>query len=941
MKNYLFENVKSILSFALVGIMSLSMILLSVEVNAQNDTDVGIWYSTWYSNADPINETWRTGFGIGAQNSFVGDVNSDGKDDGVVFYADGKWEVALSNGNGFNTPSQWHSNLGSGSTSQMLADVDGDGDNDAIAFSQSTGTWEVALSNGSTFGTSSTWKSGHGTNSTSQFLADVDGDGKKDAIAFLGTTGVWEVALSNGTAFGASSTWKTGHGTGSTTQFLADTNNDGKEDAIVFYNTGGVWDIAESSGSSFGSVVTILNGFGQDSDTQFFIDGDDDGYADAYAVSGSEWYVRKNWKDGVYCPVDELFNTGLDIGLVDTSWNASTDFSSTQGQDQWYYKEYNGSTYVDMTWDSGAGRWKGSYDYCLVMQGSQHPDTNDSVRMWSAQNSGTIRIQGTAKKEDSNGDGVVVSIIKNGTTIWGPSTVTNTTGSSHDFTTSVSQGDAIYFVVNQNGDGAYDTTVWDPTITVEGLVETDNQRMVGNVIDDTDGREGWKASIVFDSATGEWKVQPYCFAKNQIYNLWEAWDLKDIPYVLGEYQQYDSADTDIVDAHLQELSDAGIDFLLLDCTNNIYVDEGFIWYRAKVLAERIKVWNAVPDNTPIQYALAVGGIQFSGDAQNLEWEAGEVYDTFVNSDIGGDNYYSLNGKPLIVVYQGANGRPNWEAYQGDKTNTDHFSLRWADGTSHQGYYGWAVTNGSIVDDEVMVVMPGWDNHKGNTPVLRAQGDYYSESCWNPTIQAKPDIVIINSFNEYAEDTAVEPCDTSETEYPWYNKDNEIDDFMYWDMTKEYISILKGEKWKASANYSTVQGQDQWYYQEWNGSAYVDMTWDSGAGRWKGSYDGCLIMSDKQHPHNNDSARTWLAPVTGTINIEGIVKKEDNNGDGVIVKIIKNGNVIWGPYTITDTTGSSHDFDISVSQGDSIYFTVNENGGAAYDTTIWDPIISYK
>ena len=82
-------------------------------------------------------------------------------------------------------------------------------------------------------------------------------------------------------------------------------------------------------------------------------------------------------------------------------------------------------------------------------------------------------------------------------------------------------------------------------------------------------------------------------------------------------------------------------------------------------------------------------------------------------------------------------------------------------------------------------------------------------------------------------------------------------------------------------------------------------------------------------------------------ITGNVRMIEAGGDGVNVKIMKNGTKVWP--TSEDwqsiagndtTTGVNHNFQVSVAQDDIIYFVVDENSGGAYDTTIWDPTISY-
>jgi hypothetical protein len=61
------------------------------------------------------------------------------------------------------------------------------------------------------------------------------------------------------------------------------------------------------------------------------------------------------------------------------------------------------------------------------------------------------------------------------------------------------------------------------------------------------------------------------------------------------------------------------------------------------------------------------------------------------------------------------------------------------------------------------------------------------------LASKPDIAVITSFNDYTEDTAVAPTDTSNvgtTAEPWYNTSGQLDPDFYWNMTKYYNTIFK-------------------------------------------------------------------------------------------------------------------------------------------------------
>jgi hypothetical protein len=235
--------------------------------------------------------------------------------------------------------------------------------------------------------------------------------------------------------------------------------------------------------------------------------------------------------------------------------------------------------------------------------------------------------------------------------------------------------------------------------------------------------------------------------------------------------------------------------LLLDETNNLYVDEGYIFLRAKALASRINVWNSNASHRRVRYAIVIGGNQFSHNPASVENEAVEVWNQFVNTVDGGvDNYYYLDGKPLLVDYCPRADQDAWTGWTGAKPYAGRFSLRWASSPAGVDNYGWEIRDGSIPGEEVTIVMPGWNN-KGAEPVPREHGFYYSERSWEVVLATPrlPRIVVINSFNEYAEETAVAPADTSQVSGAterWTDRSGRTNDFMYWDMTVSYIQSLR-------------------------------------------------------------------------------------------------------------------------------------------------------
>lgn len=274
-----------------------------------------------------------------------------------------------------------------------------------------------------------------------------------------------------------------------------------------------------------------------------------------------------------------------------------------------------------------------------------------------------------------------------------------------------------------------------------------------------------------------------------------------------DFRAYNATDTAVIDLHLAQLANAKIDFILFELTPG-----GLGGYRpamkpfvdnARVVAGRIKAWNeAYP--WKIRYAIAAGSHPDVHGGKDIglcmEKEAQDVHDTFYNNpDYGGpDNYYQLDGKPLIV-YWGSMGQnqAEWQAYEGDKTYGDRFAVRYAQDVV-SGSYGWNIyESGTVVHNEVEVVSPGWGHYARKSPpyVARRHGDFYRR-CWDTVFaNPRPRIVMIVTFNDYLENTAVWTADTTRLTDadPWCEADGTPNPAMYWDITVEKIRELRGGK----------------------------------------------------------------------------------------------------------------------------------------------------
>ncbi|MDT3318133.1 FG-GAP-like repeat-containing protein [Microbacterium sp. KSW4-11] len=605
-----------------------------------------------------------------------------------------------------------------------------------------------------------TWRTGFGGSSANQFAADVSGDGKADAVTF--TAGSWDVATSTGTSFNTPANWRTGHGAGSTSQLLADVNGDGKADAIAFFTTdvsgdslAGDWYVATSTGTSFNSYSLWKSGLAGGANRVLSADVTGDGKADAlgvYAATG-QWVAAGS--------------TGTSFGALST-WATGHGAGATD----FFVADLNGDKRADSV-VYASGTWTRAYS------------TGTSFASPATLTSGHGVGSAFRFLQDGNADGFAEPYAHFNADLALPSA-------------DGLAGDVVAREYDR-GSGYVDSG---NTLLNSGFGLNAGRLFMAATSGDA---YGWQDFIAFypNAAGGTWQVQRYRAADKVSIDTWNGFAgkpaIKYQPLTLGSYQQYDSGNTAVIDEHISTISDAQIDWLLLDETNGLNNVSGAILNRAARVAGRLSVWNAAPANRDLKYAFAIGGIQWTNDPVTIETEARQTWNEFANNSVYGDDYYQLGGKPLLVVYTNKANQAAWQAYTGDKSASNRFTVRFAssDPNATAGEYGWQLPSTGTVDNpNVMVAMPGWNNHiSGYTPVSRDKGSYYTTKVWDVILDRSPlpNAVVINSFNEFAEDTGVQVADTSQlasTSEKWFNAANVLQPDLYWNLTVDYIDEYK-------------------------------------------------------------------------------------------------------------------------------------------------------
>lgn len=319
-----------------------------------------------------------------------------------------------------------------------------------------------------------------------------------------------------------------------------------------------------------------------------------------------------------------------------------------------------------------------------------------------------------------------------------------------------------------------------------------------------------------------------------------------------------SADVDMLDFDIEQIANAGIDFIVIDLTNgglaitqekdsngNPITEHcipanklSFHIENTKKLCQRIAEWNK-KNEWKIRYAIAVGthtGITkpvWSGGiistvtsydctvAEAGEWQAEAVYKHFyTDEEIGGDNYYHLDGKPLILFHDWANnaltvtppktflgGVKNatlvgWNMYEGKKYG-NYFTVRPSQ-AGESGTYGWHTTTTKATgDSEVEMLCPSHltaGEKIANSTLTRNNGKRYRDS-WNSVLarETLPRIIMLSAYNDYCEDhalavTASKNCDGVYDEV-WYDPDGNYTTDYYWNLTKQNIKAVRSRSTK--------------------------------------------------------------------------------------------------------------------------------------------------
>jgi len=87
-------------------------------------------------------------------------------------------------------------------------------------------------------------------------------------------------------------------------------------------------------------------------------------------------------------------------------------------------------------------------------------------------------------------------------------------------------------------------------------------------------------------------------------------------------------------------------------------------------------------------------------------------------------------------------------------------------------------------------------------------------------------------------------------------------------------------------------------------------------------------------------RRWVAPVSGTIRIEGTLQQANAGGDGVNARVVSSRRGTLGTWTVHSTKAATKLDEVTVESGETIDFVVESGASSAHDTFTWAPNVSF-
>lgn len=287
------------------------------------------------------------------------------------------------------------------------------------------------------------------------------------------------------------------------------------------------------------------------------------------------------------------------------------------------------------------------------------------------------------------------------------------------------------------------------------------------------------------------ETNPNCVRVGIFYYVWYngTWEnyIVDKP-ILG---YYNSCEPNIINQHFKWLTELKLDFVLIS------------WWGIDNKTDKVtkEVFRIVDENGnfSIKLAILVEPFNETDNGYNFTQIYSYIYENFVEPYPY--LYYKLNGKPLVCFF---NDEYLTDHYNGEIPKDDRFTVKIV-GT--RKYVNWVhpcynsfFWENEIPRERVYTIAPRYDDTRiPNRTGYVIDPDYsqgYYQKEWKKALNyaenSSLDIILINSWNEFAERTQIEPCRDATSIFS--------DSYHIFNLTKNYISELKNGVKEPSNGY---------------------------------------------------------------------------------------------------------------------------------------------
>lgn len=251
------------------------------------------------------------------------------------------------------------------------------------------------------------------------------------------------------------------------------------------------------------------------------------------------------------------------------------------------------------------------------------------------------------------------------------------------------------------------------------------------------------------------------------YSTWFMSDDWHDTWSMPENGPYRSDDPAVIRRHAAQLTAAGVDFILIDWSNNVDHAPGETRLRHQAFIERatrtlFEEFAALSARPRIAIMLGTSGHPEAARDGRLQRKADQVRNEFVNDPRYAPLFQRYLGKPLLVVYA------NTPSPYGRSLpwNDDRFTVRWMTGYVTQqpalrlndevsaGYWSWEERGRQTYTlhagvPEAMTVVASWreDSHAAIPARGRRDGLTFAEQ-WSRVRDVGPRIALVVSWNEW-------------------------------------------------------------------------------------------------------------------------------------------------------------------------------------------------